>query len=62
LNKLEDSGVTIVLLSAKASGDLRTGEEVTTAFALKIEDCIGLLEATIERAPTKGEYPRGLFW
>jgi len=30
------------------------------AFALRVEDCIGLLGAMVERTRQKGEYPRML--
>ena len=59
-NKQEESGVSIELHSATAFDDLLAGEEVTAAFALKIEDCIELLRATVERTDEKGEYPRRL--
>jgi hypothetical protein len=44
----EESGVSIELLSATAFDDLLPGEEVSAAFALKIEDCIDLLGDTVE--------------
>jgi hypothetical protein len=49
LNKLQESAVSIELLSATAFDGLLTGKEVTEALALKIEDCIELLGATVER-------------
>ena len=52
--------MSIETLSATAFGDLLASEEVTGAFALQIEDCIGLLGATVERTHEKGEYPRML--
>jgi len=39
-NMQEESGVSIELLSATEFGDLLAGEEVTLAFASKMEDCI----------------------
>ena len=30
------------------------------AFTLRVEDCIGLLAATVERSHAKDEYPRML--
>jgi hypothetical protein len=48
-----------VMLSA-AIGDLLPSEEVAVAFALRGEDCTGLLGATVERTHEKCEYPRML--
>jgi len=59
-NKHEEGGVSVELLSATAFDDLLAGEEVTETFTLKIEDCIELLGATVERTQEEGEYPRGL--
>jgi len=59
-NLQEESGVGIELLSVTAFDDLLAGEEVSEAFPLKIEDCIALLGATVERTQEKGEYPRRL--
>jgi len=56
-NKQEESAVSIELLSATAFDDLLAGEEVTETFALKIEDCIELLGAMVERTHEEGEYP-----
>jgi len=60
LGQPERSGVSIETLSATAFGDLLASEEVAGAFAPRIEDCIGLLGATVERTHEKGEYPRML--
>jgi hypothetical protein len=60
LSQPEGSGVSIETLSATAFGDLLASEKVAGAFALPIEDCIGLLGATVERTHEKGEYPRML--
>jgi hypothetical protein len=59
-NMQEERGVRIELLSATAFVDLLAGEEVTETFALKIEDCIEVLGATVERTHKKGEYPHRL--
>jgi hypothetical protein len=59
-NMQEESGVSIELLSATAFDDLLAGEEVTETFALKIEDCIKLQGAMVERTNKNGEYPRRL--
>jgi hypothetical protein len=53
-------GVIIETLSATAFGDLLASEEVARAFALRIEDCIGLLGATGQWTQKIGEYPRML--
>jgi hypothetical protein len=58
LGKPERNGVSIETLSATAFGDLLASEEITRSFALSIEDCIGLLGATVEWTHEKGEYPR----
>jgi len=60
LGQPEGSGVSIETLSATAFGDLLGSEEVAGAFALRIEDCIGLLGAKVEWTDKKGEYPRML--
>jgi len=57
LGQPEGSGVSIETLPATAFDDLRGSEEVARAFALRIEDCIGLLGATVECTHEKGEYP-----
>jgi hypothetical protein len=59
LGQPEGRGVSSVMLSA-AIGDLLASEEVAVAFALRVEDCIGLLGATVERTHEKCEYPRML--
>ena len=56
----EGNGVSIEILSATAFGDLLAGEEVERAFALQMEDCIGLLGATVDLTHEQGEYPRML--
>jgi len=56
----EGSGVRIETHSARAFGDLLASEDAAGAFALWIEDGIGLLEATVEWTHDKGEYPRML--
>jgi hypothetical protein len=38
-------------------GDLLASEEVAVPFALRVEDCIGLLGATVEQTQEKCEYP-----
>jgi len=58
LGQPEGRGVTSVLLSAATIGDLLASEEVAMAFALRVEDCIGLLGATVEQTHEKCEYPR----
>jgi len=58
--KQEESGVSIELLSATAFDDQLAGEEFTAAFALKIEDCIELLGATVDWTHERGKYPRRL--
>jgi len=60
LCQTEGNGVSIVTSSATAFGDLLASEEVDGAFALRIEDCIGLQVATVEQTHEKGEYPRML--
>jgi hypothetical protein len=59
LGQPEGRGVCSVMLSAAIS-DLLASEEVVVAFALRVEDCIGLLGATVERTHEKCEYPRML--
>jgi hypothetical protein len=46
-----------MMLSATI-GDLLASEEDAVAFALRVEDSIGLLGATVERTHEKCEYPR----
>ena len=58
-NKQEESRVSFELLSATAFDDQLAGEEVTETFAFRMEDCIELLGATVERTHKKSEYPRG---
>jgi hypothetical protein len=60
LGQPKGSGVSIEMLSATAFGDLLASAEVTGAFALRIENCIRLLGAMVERTHEKGEYPRML--
>jgi len=60
LGQPEGRGVSSVMLSAASIGDLLASEEVAVAFALRIEDCTGLLGATVERTHEKCEYPRML--
>jgi hypothetical protein len=60
LGQPKENGVSIETPSATAFGDLLASEEVAGVFALRIEDCIGLLGATVERTHEKGEYPRML--
>jgi len=48
------------MLSAATIGDLLASEEVAVAFAQQVEDCIGWLGATVERAHEECEYPRML--
>jgi hypothetical protein len=43
-----------------AIGDLLASEEVALAFALRVEDCTGLLGATVEQTHEKWEYPHML--
>jgi hypothetical protein len=52
--------VSIETLLATAFGDLLACDKVAGAFALGIENCIGLVGATVERTHEKGEYPRML--
>jgi hypothetical protein len=59
LGQPEGSGVSRVMLSA-AIGDLLASEEVAVALALQVEDCTGLLGATVERTHEQCEYPRML--
>ena len=57
LGQPEGRGVSSVMLSAATIGDLLASEEVAVAFALRIEDCTGLLGATVERTHEKCKYP-----
>jgi len=59
LGQPEGGGVSSVMLSA-AIGDLLASEEAAVAFALRVEDCTGLLGAMVERTHEKCEYPRML--
>jgi hypothetical protein len=52
-NNQEESGVSIEIRSATAFDDLLAGEEVTETLGLKIEDCIEMLGATVERTKEK---------
>jgi len=61
LGQLEGTGVSCVLLSAATIGDLLASKEVAVACAVRVEDCIGLLRATVERAHEKCEYPGMLY-
>jgi hypothetical protein len=49
LGQPEGRGVSSVMLSAATIGDLLASEEVAVAFALRVEDCIGMLRAAVER-------------
>jgi hypothetical protein len=49
-----------VILLAATIADLLASENVAVAFALRIEDCPGLLGATVQRTHEKCEYPRML--
>ena len=49
-----------MMLSAATIADLLASEVVAVAFALRVEDCTGLLGATVERTHEKCEYPRRL--
>jgi len=59
LGQPEGRGVSSVMLSATIA-DLHASEEVAVAFALRVEDCIRLLGATVERTYEKCQYPRML--
>jgi hypothetical protein len=50
----------IELLSARAFDGQHSGEEVTAAVALKIDDLIELLGATVEQTHENGKSPCGL--
>jgi len=60
LGQPDRNGVNIETPSATAFAKLLAGEAVAGAFALRIEDCIGLLGATEERTHETGECPRML--
>jgi len=53
LGQPDRRGVSSVMLSAATIGDLLASEEVAVAFALRVEDCTGLLGATVERTHEK---------
>jgi len=53
-------GVSRVMLSPATIGDLLASDEVAIAFALRIEDCTGMLGATVVRAREKYDYLRML--
>jgi hypothetical protein len=60
LGQPEGRGVSSVMLSAATIGDLLASEEVAVAFGLPVEDCTGLLGATVERTHEICEYPHML--
>ena len=57
LGQPERRGVCSMMLSAATLGDVLVSKEVAVAFALRVEHCIELLGATVERTQRKGEYP-----
>lgn len=60
LGQPKENGVSIETVWATSFGDLLASEEVARAFALQIEDCMGLLGGTVERTHDNREYRRML--
>jgi hypothetical protein len=60
LGQPEGRCVSSVMFAAATIGDLLAREEIALAFGLRVEDCTGLLGATVERTHEKCEYPRML--
>jgi len=60
LGQPKGRGVSSVMLAAATIGDLLASEEIALAFALRGEDCIGLMGAMVERTHEECEYPRML--